>query len=134
QASRVGGDRAFAVAGLLGAHRRERGPELARPFGRDRGMEGGSEAWGEQRADGGLDSSLHEGSSESGLESQVDESAVFQQRRQAVLADELDAVVPGRSEVVDDLQVDAVLLVDVGAEADAVGAVALVAAERRRGV
>src|SRR5881275_21882 len=73
-------------------------------------------------------------SSEGGLEGQADGAAVAQKRRQSVLRGHGGAVVAVVTEVVDVLQVEAVLLQHVGADAEAVVAEALVAAEGRRGV
>src|SRR5678815_4333550 len=73
-------------------------------------------------------------SSEGGLEGQADGAAVTQERRQSVRRGHGGAVVAVVTEKVDVLQVEAVLLLHVGAEADAVVAEALVAAEGRRGV
>src|SRR6185295_15140259 len=74
------------------------------------------------------------GSSEGGLEGQADGAAVAQERRQSVLRGHGGAVVAVATEIVDVLQVEAVFLQHVGADAEAVVAEPLVAAEGRRGV
>src|SRR5204862_7124838 len=73
-------------------------------------------------------------SSEGGLEGQADGAAVAQERRQSVLRGHGGAVVAVVAEIVDVLQVEAVLLQHVGADAEAVVAEPLVAAKRRRRV
>src|SRR4029077_12188667 len=73
-------------------------------------------------------------SSEGGLEGQTHETAVAQERRQSVGRGDNGAVVAEVADEVDVLQVEAVLLLHVGSDADAEVAEALVAAEGRRRV
>src|SRR5947209_3936867 len=71
-------------------------------------------------------------SSEGGLEGQADEAAVTQERRQSVGRGHGRSVVAIVTNEVDVLQIEAVFLLHVGADAEAVVAQAFVAAEGRR--
>src|SRR6476659_4374981 len=73
-------------------------------------------------------------SSEGGLEGQTHEATVAQERRQPVGRGDNGPVVAEVADEVDVLQVEPVLLLHAGADADAVVAEALVAAEGRRRV
>src|SRR5947209_5841657 len=73
-------------------------------------------------------------SSEGGLEGEAQHAAVLQVGGEAVGRRDGGAVVLVVTEPVDVLQVEAVLLLHVGRDADRVVAEALVATERRRGV
>src|SRR5205085_893781 len=81
-----------------------------------------------------LERAVAKGSSERRLEREAQGAAVAEERGEAVLGGDGAAVVAIAAEIVDVLEIEAVLLVHVGADAEGVVAEALVAAEDRRGV